>query len=253
MNRLKSFFSLGFFILNLFLPLESLSAKNQSTDKPQPIVDEKARPPLKTTKQKYSYTVGYETFERFRLESEGLSFDTEAIMMGINDALNGTPSQLGSEERRNARMHLANDIHVHQFTNEKSLENSAKQFLNNNAKLRGIRMTRSGLQYLILSSGKGAHPNTKSEVAIINQCQTHHGQILDPKIDRKTPVFMKMDSIIKGVREALLLMSEGSRWKLFIPPHLAFGNSNRPGVQPYSVLICDLELIEVVNGSLKGQ
>jgi FKBP-type peptidyl-prolyl cis-trans isomerase len=132
---------------------------------------------------------------------------------------------------------------------EKAAANLAEgqKFLEENAKKDGIMTTESGLQYEVLKEGKGAIATTSDRV----KCQYHgtllDGTVFDSSVERKDTAQFAVTGVIKGWTEALQLMPEGSKWRLYIPAELAYGERGSGAkIGPNSTLIFDLDLIEVV-------
>ena len=120
-------------------------------------------------------------------------------------------------------------------------------FLSENAKREGVKTTASGLQYEVLAEGKGRKPKATDKV----QCHYHgtliDGQVFDSSIQRGTPAVFGVNQVIPGWVEALQLMPEGSRWKLYIPSDLAYGEQGAGGSIPANAtLIFEVELIKIL-------
>ena len=124
---------------------------------------------------------------------------------------------------------------------------AGKEFLAENAKRSGVVVLPSGLQYEVLSEGKGRKPKVTDKV----QCHYHgtliDGQVFDSSIQRGTPAVFGVNQVIPGWVEALQLMPEGSRWKLYIPSDLAYGEQGAGGSIPANAtLIFEVELIKIL-------
>ena len=119
-------------------------------------------------------------------------------------------------------------------------------FLAENGKRKGVTTTKSGLQYEIIKKGNGPIP------AATDNVETHYhgtlldGTVFDSSVERGTPIALSVNGVIKGWTEALQLMSVGSKWKLFIPYNLAYGERGAGAlIKPYSTLIFEVELISI--------
>ena len=124
---------------------------------------------------------------------------------------------------------------------------AGKEFLAKNAKRSGVVVLPSGLQYEVLAEGKGRKPKATDKV----QCHYHgtliDGQVFDSSIQRGTPAVFGVNQVIPGWVEALQLMPEGSRWKLYIPSDLAYGEQGAGGSIPANAtLIFEVELIKIL-------
>lgn len=124
---------------------------------------------------------------------------------------------------------------------------AGKEFLAENAKRSGVVVLPSGLQYEVLAEGKGRKPKVTDKV----QCHYHgtliDGQVFDSSIQRGTPAVFGVNQVIPGWVEALQLMPEGSRWKLYIPSDLAYGEQGVGGSIPANAtLIFEVELIKIL-------
>lgn len=124
---------------------------------------------------------------------------------------------------------------------------AGKEFLAENAKRSGVVVLPSGLQYEVLAGGKGRKPKATDKV----QCHYHgtliDGQVFDSSIQRGTPAVFGVNQVIPGWVEALQLMPEGSRWKLYIPSDLAYGEQGAGGSIPANAtLIFEVELIKIL-------
>lgn len=121
-----------------------------------------------------------------------------------------------------------------------------EEFLAENAKRPGIVTLPSGLQYEILSAGTGRKPSATDRV----QCHYHgtliDGTVFDSSVQRGEPAVFGVNQVIPGWVEALQLMSEGSRWKLYIPSKLAYGERQAGSIPPNSALVFEVELIKVI-------
>lgn len=124
---------------------------------------------------------------------------------------------------------------------------AGKEFLAENAKRSGVVVLPSGLQYEVLAEGKGRKPKATDKV----QCHYHgtliDGQVFDSSIQRGTPAVFGVNQVIPGWVETLQLMPEGSRWKLYIPSDLAYGEQGAGGSIPANAtLIFEVELIKIL-------
>ena len=120
-------------------------------------------------------------------------------------------------------------------------------FLKKNSSRSEVVTTTSGLQYMVLKEGNGIKPSLASTVVTHYQGEFIDGTVFDSSRQRGAPATFPVSGVIKGWTEALQLMNEGSHWRLFIPPELAYGTRGAGGgkIPPNATLIFDIELIEV--------
>lgn len=118
-------------------------------------------------------------------------------------------------------------------------------FLAKNKERKGVKTTASGLQYEVLQKGKGASPTPSDKVTVHYKGNLIDGSTFDSSYDRGQPATFSVGGVIKGWTEALQLMKIGAKWKLFIPPNLAYGERGRPSIPPNATLIFEVELISI--------
>lgn len=135
-----------------------------------------------------------------------------------------------------------------QAVNEKNLryQENNKQWLADNAKQAGVITLPSGLQYKVISNGNGAKPQSTDEVVVKYEGKMIDGTVFDSSYRRnpQTSSF-RCDQVIKGWTEALTLMPVGSKWELYIPQELAYGNRQAGQIKPFSTLIFTVELVDI--------
>ncbi|MFM9053078.1 MAG: FKBP-type peptidyl-prolyl cis-trans isomerase, partial [Bacteroidota bacterium] len=137
----------------------------------------------------------------------------------------------------------------------KSTANSAesKKFLENNKKKNGVTTTASGLQYEVIKQGTGPKPTAEDTVRTHYHGTLIDGTVFDSSVERGEPAEFPVGAVIKGWTEALQLMPVGSKYRLYIPSDLAYGErSAGPKIGPGSTLIFDVELLEIVSKGPSG-
>jgi len=122
------------------------------------------------------------------------------------------------------------------------------KFLEDNKSAKGVQVTESGLQYIVLKQGSGKKPVATSKVKVHYHGTLIDGTVFDSSVDRGKPAEFGVNRVIKGWTEGLQLMNVGSKYKFFIPQELAYGATPRPGgvIKPFSTLIFEVELLEIV-------
>ena len=118
-------------------------------------------------------------------------------------------------------------------------------FLHINARKPNVKVLESGLQFEILKSGEGRSPDIGSSVVTHYHGTFVDGVVFDSSVERGQPAKFPVSGVISGWTQALQMMKEGDKWRLVLPPHLAYGERGRPGIPPHSVLVFELELLAV--------
>ncbi len=122
---------------------------------------------------------------------------------------------------------------------------AGKEYLANNAKEDGVKVTESGLQYLVVKEGNGKKPGPNDVVTVHYTGRLIDGTVFDSSVERGEPATFAVGQVIPGWVEGLQLMSEGSAYRLFIPSELAYGEHGTGPIQPNSTLIFDVQLLKV--------
>ena len=178
------------------------------------------------------------------LQSQGFEkIDEPSLTKGIHDMLAGNEPQVSMEE--------ANTI-IQQYMEKKQAAQyegniaEGKAFLETNAQREEVKVTPSGLQYEVLTEGTGAKPGATDKVTVHYHGMLIDGTVFDSSVDRGQPATFGVNQVIKGWTEALQMMPEGSKWKLYIPSDLAYGPRGAgPKIGPYATLIFEVELLKV--------
>ena len=136
---------------------------------------------------------------------------------------------------------------IQQMMYQKNLE-AGRAFLNNNKNAPGVVSLPSGLQYKIITQGTGAKPSATDKVNVHYHGTLLDGTVFDSSVERNQPIELSVNQVIQGWIEALQLMPVGSKWILYIPSNLAYGENPRPGpIEPNMALIFEVELISINN------
>ena len=203
---------------------------------------------LKDQKDKESYSLGYE-FGQY-LKSHGVDINLEVYTSGIKDALGDKESLMSKEEIGKTIKGLQQKVKAERQKElkEKAAKNleEGKKFLAENLKKEGVKALPSGLQYKVLAEGSGKTPQASDTVTVNYKGTLIDGTEFDSSYKRGQPTTFKVKGVIKGWTEALQLMKEGSKWQLFVPPELAYGERGAGStIPPSSTLIFEVELISV--------
>ena len=205
------------------------------------------KPELKGQKDKESYSLGYQFGQSLKLQ--GLDINLEVYTSGIRDALGGTKPPLSQEEMQKTVSELQQRLMAarQKELKEMGVKNLAegKAFLEENKKKEGVKTLPSGLQYKVLKEGTGKTPKATDEVTVNYKGTFINGTEFDSSYKRGKPATFQLDKVIRGWTEALQVMKEGSKWQLFIPPELAYGDRGGGPIPPNTTLIFEVELISV--------
>jgi len=202
---------------------------------------------LKTPKDKLSYAIGMDMGNG--LKKNAIDVDADIVVRGIKDVLNGSKPLMTNEEVRAVLMAAQKDLQAKQQERMKTLgeknKNDGEAFLAKNKKKKGVQILPSGLQYKVITEGKGETPKATDTVTVNYQGTLIDGTEFDSSYKRGEPATFPVTGVIKGWTEALQLMKEGSKWQLVIPADLAYGERGGGPIGPNSVLIFEVELISI--------
>jgi len=201
--------------------------------------------PLETDQAKFSYAIGQQIGGM--LKAQGLKdVDMKALTASIDDAFTGKESRLKPEEMQAAMMNAQKKMMEEQQAEAGVNEKSGQEFLEKNKANKNIKVTASGLQYEVLTEGKGKHPKSTDKVQVHYKGTLIDGTEFDSSYKRNQPAEFPLDGVIKGWTEGLQLMKPGAKWKLYVPAEMAYGERGRPGIPPNSTLIFEVELLKVL-------
>jgi FKBP-type peptidyl-prolyl cis-trans isomerase len=197
-----------------------------------------------TLSQKASYLVGTGWGEKLKPFAEDI--DSAKIVQGLQDALAGKDSQVPQSEGQQIMQEFQQLIQTRASKIADERKGTNTKWLADNAKKPGVITTASGLQYEVVSSGKGKQPSSKDTVSVNYKGVLTDGKQFDSSYDRGKPAEFQVGGVIKGWTEALLLMHEGDKWKLYIPADLAYGENAPPAIGNNQILIFDIELLKIL-------
>jgi len=198
---------------------------------------------LEDENTKLSYSMGVLFAEQYGQTKESFDFlNDTTFLKGFNDALE-SKSKIDPET---AEQNLNEFFSKKQDAEANEAIEAGRAFFEENKKKEGMIETESGLQYQILKEGKGAKPSATDKVKVHYHGTLLDGTVFDSSVDRGEPIEFGVTEVIPGWTEALQLMPVGSKWKLFIPYNLAYGPQGAGPIKPYSTLVFDIELIDIV-------
>ncbi len=199
---------------------------------------------LDTDKEKFSYAIGFQIAQGFKRDN--LEIDTNAMSQAINDVLGDKTPQLSADEMR-ATMELAQQkmLTARAASGEKA-KTAGEVYLAANKKKKDIITLDSGLQYKVISIGKGKQPTIDSSITAHYKGTLIDGSEFDSSYSWNQPATFNVGQVIPGWKEVLPLMHEGDKWQVFIPAELAYGERGSGGIiGPNETLIFEIELITV--------
>ena len=203
---------------------------------------------LKTEKDRISYSIGMDIGNNFKKQS--LDIDPDILTKGIKDALSGSKPLMTEKETIETMTKLRKQVMAKQaeMMKEAGAQNKVKgdKFLAENKKKDGVITLPSGLQYKIINKGSGNSPKLTDEVSVNYRGTLIDGTEFDSSYRRGKPANFKVNAVISGWTEALQIMKPGSKWQLYIPSSLAYGERGAGrDIGPNAALIFDVELLSV--------
>ncbi len=208
----------------------------------------KKKTEFKDQKERESYSLGYQFGKNLKFQETELDFDV--YMTALRDALGGKEPRMSDEEMKATINELQKRLAETQqkVRKEQSAKNLAdgKAFLEENGAKEGIVTLPSGLQYKVLAEGSGKTPKATDAVTVHYRGTLLDGTEFDSSYGRGEPQMFRVNGVIPGWSEALQLMNVGSKWQLFIPSALGYGERGIPQRIPSnSVLVFEVELISI--------
>ncbi|GAA5315914.1 MAG: macrophage infectivity potentiator Mip [Candidatus Pelagadaptatus aseana] len=201
---------------------------------------------LKTVTDRVSYIFGYNIGQKFKQDQ--VEVDVDIMAEALRDATDGKAPRLTQEEMQTA-MRALQDLQQAKHNEAMKVVSEANKkegeaFLAANAKKDGVITTASGLQYKVITEGTGAKPKATNTVSVHYRGTLLDGTEFDSSHSRGEPASFGVTQVIPGWTEALQLMSEGSKWELYIPSELAYGAGGAGGmIGPNATLIFEVELL----------
>lgn len=231
-------------------PSTAAPAKAQTPAAKGPATAAKTAAPLalKTSKDKFSYALGMKMGGNLRKQS--VPVDPNILARGLKDSLAGTKTLLTDEEAQAAIGEVQNDLRKKQ-QEKMQVEGAANKkegdsFLAANKGKEGVVTLPSGLQYKILKEGAGPKPTAADSVVCNYRGTLINGTEFDSSYKSGQPVTFSVSGVIKGWTEALQLMPVGSKWQLFVPSELAYGERGpAPEIGSNATLIFEVELLSI--------
>jgi FKBP-type peptidyl-prolyl cis-trans isomerase FklB len=218
---------------------EQIPASKKSAPAPAP----------KTEDERGAYAVGLGIGQM--LKSQQLAdIDLAFLARGIKDALSGAKPALDDKEIEEATVKMQKNA-LTRVTARNRVE--GEKFLAANGKKADVKTTKSGLQYKVLKEGTGPSPKATDVVRTHYHGTFINGEVFDSSVERKEPAEFEVNGVIPGWTEALQLMKVGSKWQLFVPFKLAYGERGYRGIPPAATLVFEVELLDIVSDTTKSK
>ena len=236
-------------------PSSAAAPKTQATAKPGTSAAKKPPVPLtlKTEKDKASYAIGLNIGKGLKdnLTKDDVDFNSDILLRGMKDALSGGKQLLTDEETKAVLSNLQADMRKHQKElHDAAVTKNSKEgeaFLTANKTKPGVVVLPSGLQYKVITAGTGPKPTAADTVLCNYKGTLLDGTEFDSSMKRGQPASIPVGRVIRGWTEALQLMPVGSKWELYIPPSLAYGEQGTNGgpIGPDATLVFEVELLSI--------
>lgn len=196
-------------------------------------------------KDKFSYAVGVQMGTSLKQQNV-TDINAKVIGQAIADVLSGTKLKLSQEEMQAAIAAFQQTQQAKRKEQAKATKAAGDKFRAKNKKRKGVTELPSGIQYEVIKKGKGDKPKSTDQVTVHYAGTLINGKEFDSSIKRGTPTTFPLNGVIKGWQEILALMPTGAKWKVVIPPELAYGERGAgASIGPNETLIFEIELISI--------
>lgn len=243
-RSLRALSSMKSTIALLCAVLAALTATQAQEIKPAQAVETPATSE-KVSMDKVSYFIGLNMGGQFK--QQGIAIDVAALTDAIKTALSGEKPKYTQEELTAAMQAFESSMRAKEMARGNESKEAGEKFLAENGKKKGVTTTKSGLQYEVIKEGTGPKPAATDRVNVHYHGTLIGGKVFDSSVERGQPITFGVQEVIKGWTEALQLMPVGSKWRIFIPSALAYGEQGAGSdIGPNEALIFDVELLGIV-------
>ena len=259
MRKISAFTATFSFLCCLAVPGLTLAADEAKPKAPAA----KSTSALKTEEQKVSYAIGLNIANNLKQMKQQANFavDANLVAQGLKDAFAGgklkmTPEEAASTmqafsqkmQAKQKEAMAAREADMKKVGDQNAVE--GKAYLEANAKKDGVKTTKSGLQYKVITKGKGPKPKETDTVTVNYRGTLINGKEFDSSYSRGEPATFAVNAVIPGWTEVLQLMPEGSKWEVTIPSDLAYGPGGAGGdIGPNATLVFEVELLKASGAS----
>lgn len=234
------------FVMTIIALGAAVQVQAQDAAAPEPAEPAPAPPAgLTTVEQQAGYAIGLRIGGDFK--AQGIDVDAQALADGIADALAGNPAKLTPEQMQAAMQALQMAVIEKHAAKGEANKAAGEKFQAENKAKENVKTLPSGLQYEVVQPGKGKSPTAADTVKVHYRGTLIDGTEFDSSYARGEPAVFPVGGVIPGWTEVLQLMKEGDKWRVVIPPALAYGERGAgPDIGPNATLVFDIELLEVL-------
>lgn len=200
---------------------------------------------LSTDEARVSYGIGRQLGDQIR-DNPPPGVSLEAVLAGLADAFSGQASRVEPAALSASFKVIRDRMQAEAQAKAEAAAAAGVAFLAENAKREGVTVLASGLQYEVLTVGEGRKPSREDHVRTHYHGTLIDGSVFDSSYQRGQPAEFPVGGVIAGWTEALQLMNSGSKWRLYVPSELAYGDQAIGSIPPHSVLVFDVELLDVL-------
>lgn len=200
---------------------------------------------LSTDEARVSYGIGMQLGSQLR-DNPPPGVRLEAILAGLSDTFLGSDPQVSNDALNASFKVIRERMQAEKQEKFAQVLAEGQAFLDENGRREGITTLASGLQYEVLTTGEGPKPTQNDTVRTHYHGTLINGSVFDSSYQRGEPAEFPVGGVIAGWTEALQLMNVGSKWRLFVPSELAYGDQAVGGIPPCSVLVFDVELLDIL-------
>ncbi|QBH95241.1 peptidylprolyl isomerase [Limnobaculum zhutongyuii] len=204
------------------------------------------KPSFDSVESQASYGIGLQVGQQ--LQESGLEgLVPEALLAGLTDALHGNHPSVPVDVVHRALREIHERADKVRREKQEKMAEEGVHYLEENAKRSEVNSTESGLQFEVLTQGEGSIPSRQDRVRVHYTGSLIDGSVFDSSVKRGEPAEFPVSGVIPGWIEALTLMPVGSKWKLTIPQHLAYGERGAgASIPPFSTLVFEVELLDIL-------
>ncbi|KUM40090.1 FKBP-type peptidyl-prolyl cis-trans isomerase [Pseudomonas sp. EpS/L25] len=200
---------------------------------------------LDTDEARVSYGIGRQLGDQLR-QNPVPGMQLAAVLAGLTEAFAGQASKVDVEALNASFRVIRERMQEEAKVKATAAAQEGVDYLKANAERPGVVVLPSGLQYEVLTQGEGATPTREDQVRTHYHGTLIDGSVFDSSYERGQPAEFPVGGVIAGWTEALQLMPAGSKWRLHVPSELAYGAQGVGGIPPHSVLVFDVELLDVL-------